>query len=123
MDLLNLDELTELKREVTIRGINYAVVERSVGVMLDSIRVAKMAAVKGKSKQTEDAFFENMIGTIQTIIPDCPLEIVRGLTMNQMVALFDFCNRDPNVMAEEALAAEGAVEKDGVVVSEGAGKP
>lgn len=117
MDLLNLDELTELQREVTIRGVNYAVVERSVGVMLDSIRVAKMAMAKGKTKQAEDEFFESMIKTIQTIIPECPVEIVRGLTMGQMTALFEFCNADPQKMAEEALAATDVVVKEGVAES------
>lgn len=118
MDLLNLDELTELERRVTIRGTEYAVVERSVGVMLDSLRVAKSAASKGKGKQSEEVFFESMIKTIQTIIPECPEAVVRGLSMAQMIAVFEFANRDPQKMAEEALASQEAKLKDGVVESE-----
>lgn len=119
MDLLNLDELTELERRVTIRGTEYAVVERSVGVMLDSLKVAKAAAAKGKGKaQSEEAFFESMIKTIQTIIPECPEAVVRGLSMAQMIAVFEFANRDPQKMAEEALASQEAKLKDGVVESE-----
>lgn len=118
MDLLNLDELTELERRVTIRGTEYAVVERSVGVMLDSLKVAKAAATKKGSKQSEEVFFENMIKTIQTIIPECPEAVVRGLSMAQMIAVFEFANQDPQKMAEEALASQEARLKDGVVESE-----
>lgn len=119
MDLLNLDELTELNRVVTIRGVEYAVVERSVGVLLDSIKVAKAATTKGKKGQSEEVFFENMIKTIHTIIPECPIEVVRGLSMPQMIAVFEFANRDPQKMAEEALAShEAKLNGEGVVESE-----
>lgn len=118
MDLLNLDELTELERRVAIRGTEYAIVERSVGVMLDSLRVAK-AATRGGKKQSEETFFENMIKTIQTIIPECPEAVVRGLSMAQMIAVFEFANQDPQKMAEEALAnQEARLTEGGVVESE-----
>jgi CRISPR/Cas system CMR subunit Cmr6 (Cas7 group RAMP superfamily) len=123
MDLLNLDELTELNRYVAIRGEQYQIVERSVGVLLDSMKVAKAAQQAGKNKTTngksEEVFFENMIKTIETIIPDCPSAVVRGLTMQQMFAVFEFANRDPNKMAEEAVNAQaGTVESDGAIHSE-----
>ncbi len=120
IDLLNLDELIELERVVTIRGKEYSVVERSVGVLLDSIKVAKQASLKTKGNQNEkeQAFFESMIKTIQTIIPECPEAVVRGLSMPQMLALFEFANRDPQAMAEEALAARDAkLNGEGEVVS------
>lgn len=120
VDLLNLDELTELERCVTIRGKEYSVVERSVGVLLDSIKVAKSAALKSKGTNAdkEQVFFEGMIKTIQTIIPECPEAVVRGLSMPQMLALFEFANRDPQRMAEEALAARDAKLNGGVVEAE-----
>lgn len=125
MDLLNLDELTELERRVNIRGVEYPVVERSVGVMLDSLRVAKAAAAKGKNTAVaEEVFFENMIKTIQTIIPECPEAVVRGLSMAQMLALFEFANQDPQKMAEEALASQEArANGEGVVETSAEVKP
>lgn len=117
LDILNLDELTELEREICIRGVNYPVVERSVGVMLDSIKIAKMTRA-GAHKVDETEFFNNMIKTIRTIVPDCPEEVVRGLTMRQMVAIIEFCNQDPNKMAAEAAAAgvkEGQATEEGAV--------
>lgn len=109
MDLLNLDDLVEIERQVTIRGVQYPVVERSVGLLLDSIVVAKQAALR-KNKPNEQVFFENMIKTIRTILPECPEEIVRGLTMPQMVAVLEFCNQDPNKLAAKAEAQEPEVE-------------
>lgn len=116
MNLLNLDELTELEREVQIRGINYPIVERSVGVMLDSIKIAK-AAHRGGKKPTEEEFFGDMLKTLKTIIPDCPDEVLRGLNMSQMLAVLEFCNSDPNKLATEAVAAgvaAGQKEAEGV---------
>lgn len=113
MDLLNLDELVELERHVNIRGVEYAVVERSVGVLLDSIKVAKSVAKKNRN---EEEFFESMIRTIRTIIPECPEEVVRGLTMAQMLAVFEFANRDPQKMAEEAVNDQAARAENGEVV-------
>lgn len=106
MDLLNIDELSGPERKVTIRGVQYAVVDRSVGLMLDSIRAVKQAeAAKGRKGKAvdEEVFFENMIRTLQTIIPECPLEVTRGLSLGQMMAILDFVNQDPNKMAADAV--------------------
>lgn len=104
-NLLNLDELLEIERTVLIRGVEYPIVERSVGVMLDSIKIANRASRRTK-KMTEEEFFQDMLKTMKTIVPDCPDEVLRGLTMRQMMAVLEFCNTDPNKMAEEAVAAE-----------------
>lgn len=118
MDLLNLDELIDVERQVTIRGVNYPVVERSIGVLLDSIKVAKQAAARRKGKQDEEAFLSDMIKTLRTIMPECPEEVVRGLSMPQMVAVLEFCNQDPNQMAAEAVAEAKASGEAGNVDSE-----
>lgn len=114
MDLLNIDDLSEPERYVTIRGVQYAVVDRSVGLMLDSIRAVKQAAKRGKKVDEED-FFTNILKTLRTVLPECPEEIVRGLSMRQMMAILDFCNQDPNAMAEEAVAEAKATGNTGDV--------
>lgn len=111
MDLLNLDELTGVERQITIRGVNYSVVERSIGVLLDAIKMSKAAAKRRNGKQDEEAFLNDMIKTLRTILPECPEEVVRGLTMPQMVTVLEFCNQDPNKMADEALAETKAGEE------------
>jgi len=128
MNLLNIDELSGPERFVTIRGIQYPVVDRSVGLMLDSIQAVKQQSkLNGKGKGAhvdEEVFFSNIIKTLRTILPECPEEIVRGLSMVQMMAILDFCNQDPNKMAEDAIneakksGNEGDVN-DSKVVEEG----
>lgn len=115
MNLLNIDELSGPERNVTIRGVQYAVVDRSVGLMLDSIRAVKEAERSKGKKTDEEVFFTNMIRTLRTILPECPEEVVRGLSMGQMMAILDFCNQDPNKMAEEAIAEQKAAGKSGDV--------
>lgn len=115
MNLLNIDELSGPERFVTIRGTQYPVVDRSVGLMLDSIRAVKESErTKGK-KADEEVFFTNMIRTLRTILPECPEEIVRGLSMGQMMAILDFCNQDPNKMAQEAIQENQAAGNAGDV--------
>lgn len=115
MDLLNLDELTGVERQITIRGVNYPVVERSIGVLLDSIKMSKAAAKRKGAHADEEAFLNDMIRTLRTILPECPEEVVRGLTMPQMVTVLEFCNQDPNKMADEALKEAEARKEEGDV--------
>lgn len=118
MDLLNIDELTGPERRVTIRGVEYGVVDRSVGLMLDSIRAVKhQSQAKGAkgNRVDEETFFTNILKTLRTILPECPEEVVRGLSLPQMMAILDFCNQDPNKMAEEAVAESAAAGKKGDV--------
>lgn len=113
VDLLNIDELSGPERRVTIRGVEYAVVDRSVGLMLDSVRAVKQQTKKGKVD--EETFFNNIIKTLRTILPECPEEVVRGLSMPQMMAILDFCNQDPNRMADEAVKEAQASGNEGDV--------
>ena len=115
MDLLNIDDLSDPERFVTIRGVQYAVVDRSVGLMLESIRAVKQAAKSKRGKVDEEDFFVNILKTLRTVLPECPEEIVRGLSMRQMMAVLDFCNQDPNAMAEEAVAEAKASGNTGDV--------
>jgi hypothetical protein len=115
MELLNIDELSGPERRVTIRGVEYSVVDRSVGLMLDSIRAVKQQTKGNKNRVDEETFFTNIIKTLRTILPECPEEVVRGLSMPQMMAILDFCNQDPNQMAEEAVAEAKAAGNTGSV--------
>lgn len=112
MDLLNLDELTTLERYVTLRGKRYAVNDRSVGQMIESINVTKKAGV-----QTEEDFLNSMVKTVKAVIPDCPDDVVRSMSLRQMVALLEFVNQDPNKLAEEAVKQAEAQGQSGQVES------
>lgn len=112
MELLNLDELANVDRYVTVRGKRYAVYDRTVGHMLESVALARRTEA-----HTEEEFLEAMLKTVKTIIPDCPEEVVRSLSLRQMTALLEFVNRDPAQFVAEAQAEAEAQGKTGEVES------
>ncbi len=110
--ILNIDELITVKRQLTLRGETYDIVEQSVGLMLDSINAIKQADKRrGGKKMDEEEYLGRMLKTLQTIIPECPEHVLRGLTVGQMVAILNFCNEDPNKQAAEAQAEATEAEK------------
>lgn len=110
MDLLNLDELATLERFVSLRGKRYAVNDRSVGQMIEAINITKKAGV-----QTEEEFLDSMIKSVSAVIPDAPQDVIRSMSLRQMVALLEFVNQDPNKLAEQAEQAAKAQGKSGQV--------
>ena len=112
MELLNLDELVELKRFVNIRGKRFVMADRSVGQLIESIVVSK-----SDTEMTELEYFEQMVKTVQTILPDAPESVIRSLNMRQIVALLEFANKDPNALAAEAADEARAQGKSGNVES------
>ena len=110
--ILNIDELVTVKRQLTLRGETYDIVEQSVGLMLDSINAIKQADKRrGGKKMDEAESLERMLKTLQTLVPECPEHVLRGLTMVQMIAILNFCNQDPNRQAEEAQAEASEAER------------
>ena len=107
MELLNLDELTTIERFVTLRKKRYAVNDRSVGQMIESINIAKRA-----DTNTEEDFLNSMVATVQAVIPDCEASVIRSMSLRQMVALLQFANQDPEALVAEATsqADEGTKE-------------
>lgn len=116
MDLLNLDALVEVQRCVTLRGKQYEVAERSVGVMLDAVAMARSAAAKNPDQDDMESFLTDMVKTIRTILPTCPEEVVRSMSLPQMSALITFANTDPQDLAARAAAA-GQPNEQGVIES------
>jgi len=112
LELFNLDELTTLERFVTLRGKRYPVVDRSVGQMIESIAMTRKGGV-----QTEEDFLNSMVKTVEAVIPDAPAEVIRSMSLRQMVALLEFVNTDPNKIAAEAEAQAKEEGKSGVVES------
>ena len=112
MDLLNLDELMTLERYVTLRGKRYGVNDRSVGQMIESIAIVKKNGI-----QSEEEFLESMVKTVKAVLPDAPEDVIRSMSLRQMVALLEFANSDPSKIAAEAEAQAKAEGKTGQVES------
>ena len=110
--ILNIDELTSVRRQLTLRGETYDIVEQSVGLMLDSLNAIKQADKRrGGKKMDEEEYLNRMLTTLKTIVPECPEHVLRGLTMVQMIAILNFCNQDPNEQAAQAQAEASESEK------------
>lgn len=115
MDLLNLDALVDVQRFVTLHGKRYEVADRSVGAMLDAVAMARTASLRNPDEDDMELFLTDMVRTIRTILPTCPEEVVRSMSLPQMSALITFANSDPQDLAARAAAAgqpneQGAIE-------------
>lgn len=115
MDLLNLDDLADIKRYVTIRKKKYLLADRSVGQMITAIKVAK---AQPENEADEAQVFKSMVQMAQQIVPECPVDVIESLTARQIVALLQFANQDPNALAAEAATEARAKGKSGQVSSE-----
>ncbi|CDT52546.1 conserved hypothetical protein [Vibrio coralliirubri] len=102
MELFNLDELAKVKRTVVLFGNTYDVAERTVGQMVNALRVAKKAEVA-----SPDEILEEMLDTAHNIIPDCPMDNIKRLNMRQLTALIQYASKpDEQVIAEKEAEEE-----------------
>lgn len=109
MKLLNLDELVEINREVTLLGENYRVAEQSVGMMLTAMKAAEDA--KNGTGDEMDMFRE-MVKTTKNILPTCPTEIIEKMTIRQMAAVVDFATASDTEVVASTEASEDEVSSD-----------
>lgn len=94
-ELLNLDSLTSVTREVTIGGAVYSLKEPSVSQMIANINQAAAVeeASEGGFLADSMTMVKTMTASCQQILPDCPIEKIEALTMRQMNALMDFASQ------------------------------
>ena len=116
MELLNLDELIDVKRQVTIGGMSYDVADQTVGEMVEALRTAK--TVQDNADDGE-VMLSAMVSTAKRLIPDCPKDQIDRMTMRQLAALIEFASAsDEQVAAEaEVEVVEDAETPDGIVLS------
>jgi hypothetical protein len=111
MKLLNLDELVTVERYVTLRGVRYAVAERTIGVLVAGLQAAQAQEAAGEVNQAK--FFEDLIKTLRSILPELPEEVASSLSMEQAVAIINFASQDPKTLADavsQEAPAEGEAE-------------
>lgn len=106
MELLNLDDLVKVNREVQIGGETYEISDQTVGQMVDALRTAK--AIE-ENQDDNELILNSMIETAGRLIPKCPKEIIEQLKMRQLSALIEFASTsDEDVVADaEVEVAEG----------------
>lgn len=99
MKLLNLDELVEVRREVTIGGVSYKVVDQTVGQMIDALQMAKSL---DDNRENTEFLLSTMISTAQRLLPDCPREVIERLKMKQLAALIEFASASDEEAVERS---------------------
>ncbi|MET2951342.1 hypothetical protein ABXV18_24980 [Vibrio owensii] len=107
MELFNLDDLVQVNRTVQLFGKTYDVADRTVGQMINAIKMAS------KSEQADpEEILGEMIETAHCIIPDCPIENIKRLNMNQLTALIEYASQPDSKFAEarEADKQQGKSE-------------
>lgn len=83
---LNLDEVSKGDRVVKIKGVEYPVIELSVGEFVETLKLGKkLETVTDPVDQ-----FELNVSAIRKYIPTIPIEVLNGLSLDQLRALSDF---------------------------------
>ena len=103
-NLLNLDELAPAKRTVTLGGTSHEVKPMTVEAFVRRQREAK--DVDDTTDPAEQ--IERAVKMISETIPTIKIEVLNGLTMEQLTALINFVVSTPDDVkpTEEAETAE-----------------
>ncbi|WP_429236410.1 hypothetical protein [Aeromonas salmonicida] len=85
MKLLNLDDLFPNQRVVRIKGVEYPIVEQSLGSMIQALKLERDV-----DRNDQVAVFEGMLTSAGSMIPDAPAEVLRTLSIRQLTAVVQF---------------------------------
>ena len=85
MKLLNLDDLFPNQRFVRIKGVEYPIVEQSLGSMIQALKLERDV-----DRNDQVAVFEGMLVSASALIPEAPAEVLRTLSIRQLTAVVQF---------------------------------
>ncbi|QQM77842.1 hypothetical protein JJJ22_20835 (plasmid) [Aeromonas caviae] len=85
MKLLNLDDLFPNQRFVRIKGVEYPIVEQSLGSLIQTLKQERDI-----DRNDQVAVFESMLVSAGTLIPEAPAEVLRTLSIRQLTAVVQF---------------------------------
>lgn len=99
MKLLNLDTLNKVEKAVTLNGIEYPIVEQTVGQMI----IASQLDAKPKSRKepTLEDQLKDMKKSVMSLIPSMEESVVDGLKMNHLAAIIELAVEVVEVETEE----------------------
>lgn len=113
MEILNLDNFAEVKRQVTIAGVTHDILEISVQDFVNNLKAAELLdEAIAKGEQPVLASIDLAVNSICASVPSLDEAAVRQLKLSLMYKLLAFIRGelDP-VVAQGAPAAEGADAK------------
>lgn len=103
MKLLNLDDLVPNDRFVTIKGVEYPVVEQPLGDLIKAIKKEEDAKKNGSSVGS----LESLLEGAARLIPSAPADVIASLSIRQLTAVVAFASDsgDSQVTSEPGEAA------------------
>ena len=113
MQILNIDALTTVKRQVTIDAVQHDVCEISVQQFIDNLAANEKLEADNAAGVPLGKSLELSIAAINESIPTLPEERIRKLPLEAMSTLMKFIRGDfdPQGDAATATAVEGAVQE------------
>lgn len=108
MKILNIDDFAQIKREILLGGVAYAVEELSVQQFIDNMKAAEELEASGANTSVS-ASFERAVTSVSQSIPTLPVDTIRALKLPVLTAVLKFLRGDLEVT--EAPSSEGATEK------------
>lgn len=99
MELLDLDALESIQKQVTLKGVAYTVADQTVGQMIEALQMSKEA---NEDPDNPEPIIQALFKTAKRLLPECPVEVIEGLNMKQLSALVEFSS------ASEEEVSDGA---------------
>ena len=110
LELLNLDDLAPVEKQVRIKGVDYVMAERQVGQMIESIQAVKRQQSLVESEDDDlsksEAIVHGLIDSAKQLLPDCPEDVLRNCSVQQISAILEFANQ-----SDADIASTGIEEK------------
>lgn len=88
MKTLNLDSIAAVTRTLTLGGQTYDVKEMTVENFIETTKEAQKLEEKGSVTFADQ--IEATIGMIVRSVPGCPVEKLRGLSIEQLITVSKF---------------------------------
>lgn len=96
--VLNLDELAQEERVLTLKGTSYAMKEMSVQEFISATRDAEKeqakATAEGATELELSEVMEKLVDMISDSFPTCPKDELNSLKMHQINAILEFMKGD-----------------------------
>lgn len=97
-NFLNLDELAPAKKTFTLKGNTFDVPFMTVGEFIEKQKNAKVV----EDAKTPGEQAERAIEQIKDAVPDITVDLLKNLSVAQLVALLNFILAAPEDVAQDA---------------------
>ncbi len=109
--VLNINALAKERQELAIDGKTYLMKQMSVVEFIElTERAEKIEKSKGHSLSTH---IELLVETIGVSFPDCPEDVLKSRTLEELNAIFEFA-RDGVIPSEAQIEQDDAIPNEAV---------